>query len=78
MAPILVDRSGAVATITLNRPEVLNALDREMALALTPVIDELSADEAVRCVVMKGGGSRFHGRRRRRLLQAKTSTTSPT
>ena len=48
-----------VATITLDRPEVLNALNPEMADGLRDATGALAADEAVRCVVIKGAGDHF-------------------
>ncbi|NDH72609.1 MAG: enoyl-CoA hydratase/isomerase family protein, partial [Rhodobacteraceae bacterium] len=59
MHTILLDKQGAVATLTLNRPKVLNALDRTMALELNEAYAELSADDGVRCVVMRGAGRGF-------------------
>ncbi|MCA8929485.1 MAG: enoyl-CoA hydratase [Alphaproteobacteria bacterium] len=57
--PVLVERTGAVATVTLNRPDVLNALNHAMAVALRDTMYELEADKAVRAVVLKGAGRGF-------------------
>lgn len=57
--PVLVERKGAVAIVTLNRPEVLNALNPAMATALREVTYQLEADKSVRCVVLKGAGKGF-------------------
>ncbi|MBO6782960.1 MAG: enoyl-CoA hydratase [Alphaproteobacteria bacterium] len=59
MDTILLDKQGAVATLTLNRPDVLNALDRQMALDLIAAVEELRDDDAVRAVVMRGAGRGF-------------------
>ena len=59
MATVTLERTGAVATLTLNRPEVLNALNRAMAIELGDAITELTEDDAVRCVVMRGAGRAF-------------------
>lgn len=48
-----------VATITLDRPEVLNALNPEMADGLRDATAALAADAAVRCVVIQGAGDHF-------------------
>ncbi len=48
-----------VATIVLDRPEVLNALNPEMADGLKAATSTLGADTAVRCVVIKGAGEHF-------------------
>ena len=57
--PVLTERAGAVAVVTLNRPEVLNALDPALAEALRAAALELEADAAVRCVVIRGAGRGF-------------------
>ncbi len=56
--PIDVERSGHVATITLNRPDVLNAFNTEHLTALRAAIDQLSADHDVRAVILTGAGER--------------------
>ena len=56
---ILFDRSGAVARITLNRPERLNSFTGEMHGALATVLDEVERDEAVRAVMLTGAGRGF-------------------
>ena len=48
-----------VATVTLNRPQRLNALNRPMWPALTEHFNTLSADSSVRCVVVTGAGKAF-------------------
>jgi len=53
---ILVERDGAIATVVLNRPEKLNALTRPMWRRLGDVFLELSNDDSVRCVVIRGAG----------------------
>jgi enoyl-CoA hydratase/carnithine racemase len=55
---VLVRRDGAIATVMLNRPEKLNALTKEMWQRLGAVFDELSADDALRCVVIRGAGTK--------------------
>jgi 2-(1,2-epoxy-1,2-dihydrophenyl)acetyl-CoA isomerase len=52
---VLVARDGGVATITLNRPQALNALDRELTLALNESLLAAERDSSVRCVVLRGG-----------------------
>jgi enoyl-CoA hydratase/carnithine racemase len=48
-----------VATITLNRPEVLNALTFEVYAQLQRLFEELRADDAVRVVILTGAGEGF-------------------
>lgn len=55
---ILVEREGAIATVVLNRPEKLNALTRPMWRRLGDVFLELAADDALRCVIIRGAGTR--------------------
>jgi methylglutaconyl-CoA hydratase len=56
---ILIAKSGPVATITLNRPQVRNAFDAGMVAALRGAFGELAADDAVRAVVLTGAGEAF-------------------
>src|SRR3546814_17313000 len=58
-ASVIVTRAGAVATVTLNRPQVLNALDMAMAQDFRAAVLELEQDAAVRCVVIRGAGRGF-------------------
>jgi enoyl-CoA hydratase len=53
---ILVTRENAIATVTLSNPGKLNALTVAMWRDLARVMDELSADESLRCVVLRGDG----------------------
>jgi 2-(1,2-epoxy-1,2-dihydrophenyl)acetyl-CoA isomerase len=52
---VLVAREGGVATLTLNRPQALNALNRELTVALRDAVFSVENDAAVRCVVLRGG-----------------------
>ncbi len=56
---ILVEIEPPIATITLNRPKVLNALSPELIGELTGSLSELDADENVRAVVLTGGPKVF-------------------
>ena len=53
---IHVERDGPIATVVLNRPRKLNALTRPMWHKLGEAIVTLSADNDVRCVVLRGAG----------------------
>jgi 2-(1,2-epoxy-1,2-dihydrophenyl)acetyl-CoA isomerase len=53
------ERSGAVATITLNRPEARNALDIVMRRELAAALDEVQADAAARVLILTGAGGHF-------------------
>ncbi len=56
---ILATRSGAVLTLTLNRPAVRNAFDLPMARALEAAIDRFEADGDLRVAILAGGPSFF-------------------
>lgn len=57
-APVLVVIDAAVATLTINRPERLNAMDSHAHLALSDALDRLATDNAVRVIVLTGTGER--------------------
>jgi methylglutaconyl-CoA hydratase len=54
-----LQRSGAVARIEMQRPEVHNAFDARLIAELTQALQEVDADPAVRAVVLTGAGSTF-------------------
>jgi 2-(1,2-epoxy-1,2-dihydrophenyl)acetyl-CoA isomerase len=56
---ILVDVSQGVATVTLNRPERLNALGRDMREQLYAALERLDVDDAARVVMITGAGRGF-------------------
>ena len=56
--PILVSRDGPIATVVLNRPDRLNALNKAMWRGLGESMRVLSADDALRCVVVRGAGDK--------------------
>ena len=55
---IAVSRMGPIAMVVLNRPEKLNALTKSMWQALGHAIDTLSADDSLRCVILRGAGEK--------------------
>lgn len=57
--PVLIDRRGAVAWLTLNRPEVGNAFDLALARALYDAVDDAAHDPETRCVVIGANGRMF-------------------
>src|SRR5262249_59136432 len=58
MPPVLCEVSGGIATLTLNRPEKLNAINYAMIDTLLGLLDELEADGAVRALIVTGAGDR--------------------
>lgn len=60
MSTVLIDHpADGVARITLNRPEVLNAINRDLLLRLDCAFRAVELDEAVRCVILTGAGRAF-------------------
>ena len=55
---VTVERDGAVAIVTLNRPEAMNALSRGLRAQLAQVMTELDAEDRIRAVVLTGAGTR--------------------
>jgi enoyl-CoA hydratase/carnithine racemase len=55
---VLLQIDGQVATVTLNRPEKLNALTLEMLGALAEIATQLDADRVLRCVILTAAGER--------------------
>ncbi len=55
---IQMSRDGTIATIVLNRPDKLNALTRAMWGELGATVDALSADDTVRCIIIRGAGEK--------------------
>jgi enoyl-CoA hydratase len=56
--PVLLARDGAIATVTLNNPEKLNAMTLAMWRRLGEIMQQLDADESLRCVVLRGAGTK--------------------
>ena len=59
MPSIICEVKNQIAFITLNRPEKLNAFNREMALLFQEKLDECQSDKNVRCVYITGSGKSF-------------------
>ncbi len=57
--PVRYDQAGAVATLTLNRPDRLNSLDTATKEALLASLERAAGDDGVRCVVLTGAGRGF-------------------
>jgi len=56
---VLLERTGALARITLNRPQVHNAFDDALIAALHAALDEVAADDRIRFVLLTGAGKSF-------------------
>ena len=55
---IVVEREGAIVTLTFNRPEARNAMTWDMYRRLGEVCDEVDRDDAVRVLVLRGAGGK--------------------
>src|SRR6186713_1824481 len=56
---VLLTRDRGVATLTLNRPESLNTLDRAMVDALVAQVTRIADDDSLQIVVLRGAGRHF-------------------
>jgi enoyl-CoA hydratase len=56
---VLIEREEPIAVVRLNRPEQLNALSSELMRELVGALENLDADEAVRCIVLAGDERAF-------------------
>jgi 2-(1,2-epoxy-1,2-dihydrophenyl)acetyl-CoA isomerase len=56
---IMVDAEGGVMTITLNRPDVLNALNEQMSTELSAALRSAEREKSIRCIVLTGAGRAF-------------------
>jgi enoyl-CoA hydratase/carnithine racemase len=73
---IIVSRSDQAGTITLNRPEVLNAINGKMLDELDAALTELERDESVRVIVLTGAGRAFSAGRDAKEIGGSTHRTA--
>ena len=59
MPSVVVERHEGVLEITLNRPDILNAVNRETIAALAAAVAEAADDRAARVVLLRGAGTHF-------------------
>jgi enoyl-CoA hydratase len=55
---ILVERDSGVAILTMNRPDKLNAMNRQLSAELHDAVKQMEADEEIGCIVITGAGDR--------------------
>jgi enoyl-CoA hydratase/carnithine racemase len=55
----MYEKQGTIAFVTLNRPDKINALNREMSEGLAHCMDDYSRDENLRCAIIAGAGGNF-------------------
>ena len=58
-SPIIYEQSGRIARITLNRPDVLNAINEALPSALEAAVIRANADESTRVIILSGAGRAF-------------------
>lgn len=58
MSLVLITRDDAVATVTLNRAQAMNALSKALRADLAAAMRELAADEGIRAIILTGAGER--------------------
>src|SRR2546425_11620039 len=56
---IVYEKTGPVVTLTLNRPDTINAINPQMTAELHGALDEADADAEVRAIVLTGAGRGF-------------------
>lgn len=59
MSTVLYETDGAIATVTLNRPERLNAMNRELTAAVVGALERAASDESIRVLILTGAGRGF-------------------
>lgn len=59
MAKVLYEKDGRIARITLNRPDVLNAIDDDLPRELAEAVERANADAGVHVIVLSGAGRAF-------------------
>jgi len=56
---VLVGRNNKICTLTLNRPKVMNALNRDVSLELMAAFEQLASDDQIHAVIIEGTGGNF-------------------
>lgn len=56
---LIQEFKNGVCTLTMNRPQVFNSFNKEMAMALQKALDDCEKDKSVRAIVIKGEGKAF-------------------
>ncbi|MBM3924774.1 MAG: enoyl-CoA hydratase/isomerase family protein, partial [SAR202 cluster bacterium] len=51
---LLVEKRDSIATITLNRPEVLNAMNLKLVKELQGAVEDAEGDDSIRCLILTG------------------------
>ncbi|MCC5858439.1 MAG: crotonase/enoyl-CoA hydratase family protein [Ectothiorhodospiraceae bacterium] len=59
MSKVLYEKDGRIGRITLNRPDVMNAIDDDLPRALADCVEQANADPGVHVIVLSGNGDAF-------------------
>ncbi len=59
MSKVLFEKTDRIARITLNRPEVMNAIDDEVPHLLAQAVDEANSDPDIHVIILSGNGRAF-------------------
>jgi 2-(1,2-epoxy-1,2-dihydrophenyl)acetyl-CoA isomerase len=57
--PVFFEKKDRIATLVLNRPEVMNAMSKEMIMQLHDAVKEIASDQSVHVLVLRGAGDHF-------------------
>lgn len=57
MSKVLFENTGHIGHITLNRPDVMNAIDDEVPAFLSAAVEKANADRDVRVIILSGNGA---------------------
>ena len=58
LSVVVLEKDNGVATVTINRPKALNAINSTVLAELDAVLDHLGADESLRCMILTGSGDK--------------------
>ncbi len=75
---LLVEQDGSVLTITMNRPEKLNAFNDTMLQEMTEAVEAAAQDDTIRCVVITGAGRAFGSGQDLTSFMARSDTSEST
>jgi enoyl-CoA hydratase len=76
MNPILFEKDGPVAWMTLNDPDRLNALSEAMGVAIAKLVPQINKDKAIRVVILTGAGRAFSAGGNLDIIEARTRKKS--
>ena len=59
MPKVVYEKDGRIGRITLNRPEVMNAIDDDLPVELAGCVERANADASIHVIVLSGAGEAF-------------------